>query len=69
MYWADSRSQAVRQGDWKLINFGNEPDKERTELYNLATDPNETKEVSARHPDVVAKLRAELAQQKSRDVP
>lgn len=35
-------------------------DPKHDELFNLAEDPSETKDVSAAHPDVVAKLRAAL---------
>ena len=34
-------------------------------LYNLATDPGETKDVAAEHPDVVAKLKAEAARREA----
>ena len=64
LYWADSRSQAVRQGDWKLIHLG----QNRRELYHLAADPNETNEVSNDHPDVVSRLWDELTRQRSSDV-
>jgi len=57
--------QCVRVGDWKLVRQHlNPPAKAKnppaptTELYNLATDPSETKDVAAEHPDIVAKLSA-----------
>jgi arylsulfatase A len=34
-------------------------------LYNLASDPGETKNVAAEHPDIVAKLKAEAAQREA----
>jgi len=55
--------QCVRVGDWKLVrqnlNAGpNAARKPTTELYNLATDPRETTDVAAQHPDMVAQLSA-----------
>jgi len=51
-------SQAVRQGDWKavLLNLNNDR-PEKFELYNLATDPGETRDVSAQHSEVARRLR------------
>ena len=43
---------AVRQGDWKLIS-GKE-----LELYNLASDMSETKNLIAEEPEIAAKLNA-----------
>jgi hypothetical protein len=32
----------------------------KVELYNLAQDPNETKNVAAEHPELVAKLKSRI---------
>ncbi len=50
---------AIRQGDWKLIEWyeGDSP-----ELYNLASDPGEQQNLAARRPEEVARLRARLAE-------
>ena len=48
--------QAVRSGDWKSIRLGKE--KGRVQLYDLATDPGETQDVAADHPEVVAEATA-----------
>jgi arylsulfatase A-like enzyme len=55
--------QCVRVGDWKLVrqhlNPGpkqKNPPAPTTELYDLARDPQETTNVAAQHPDIVAKL-------------
>ncbi|HEX6987151.1 MAG TPA: sulfatase/phosphatase domain-containing protein, partial [Planctomycetaceae bacterium] len=47
-----------RRGDWKLIV----PEKETggPELYDLAADPHETRDLAAEHPDRVAALRERL---------
>jgi hypothetical protein len=50
----------VRQGDWKLILFHHDaPDqKDRFELYNLAEDVGETKNLAAEQPGRVKTLEA-----------
>ncbi len=60
--------QAVRVGDWKLVRLHlldtpKKPAAPTTELYNLGTDPAETTDVAAAHPDLVAKLEKILAEQ------
>lgn len=45
---------SVREGDWKLHRVPRR-------LYDLATDPGETLDVSAAHPAVVARLEGQLA--------
>ncbi|MDO8542903.1 MAG: arylsulfatase [Opitutaceae bacterium] len=52
-YWEYAPQQAVRQGDWKA--YRGEPNGP-IELYHLAEDIGETKNVAARHPDIVARL-------------
>jgi arylsulfatase A-like enzyme len=58
--------QSVRMGDWKGIHRNllpkGKPDY-RIELYNLATDRAETKDVSAQHPEIVAKLEKIMREQ------
>lgn len=49
---------AVRQGDFKLIEFYED---ERVELYDLKNDPSETTNLAGRMPDRVATLRTKLA--------
>lgn len=56
MYWyQDSVGWAIRKGDWKLLmrNGGDGP-----ELFNLATDPEESKNLAADEPVKVSELRA-----------
>lgn len=48
---------AVRQGDWKLIEFYDSGD---SELYNLADDEGETVDLAAKTPEKLARLKAEL---------
>ena len=62
--------QCVRVGDWKALRRNLNPNPKakdqkpgEIELYNLAADPAETKDVAAQHPDIVAKLAAILREQ------
>jgi arylsulfatase len=54
--WEIFGNHAVRQGDWKLRwqhkSFG----KGDWELFNLATDPTERKDIAAEHPEKVKTL-------------
>ena len=45
------RLSAVMKHTWRLLN--------RYELYNIAEDPGQVKDIAARHPDVVADLQRE----------
>ena len=49
---------AVRDGDWKLIEFYED---NRLELYNLARDPGEKKNLLHQHGDVADKLKQALS--------
>lgn len=60
LYWElhnDGFTQALRQGDWKAVRPHGKP----MELYNLAQDPQEKKNVAAQHPDEVKKISALMA--------
>ena len=60
-YYKGNRLEAVRSGTWKLIVFeGAEKGQPRgtLELYDLATDIGEEKNVADAHPDVVQRLTA-----------
>lgn len=48
---------AIRQGDWKLIEFFEDG---RQELYNLKDDPGESANLAAAHPETARRLRAAL---------
>jgi arylsulfatase A-like enzyme len=51
-------SGAIRQGDWKLIEFF---DTHTIELYHLADDPGEQNDLADKHPDKTADLKKRLA--------
>lgn len=59
LFWrtGGGQSYAVRAGDWKLVRNGKQPD----ELYDLAKDIAEAKDLAASRPEVVARLAADLA--------
>lgn len=61
LYWKVSSSgsaPAMREGKWKL--HLSRKKKQGIELYNLETDPSESHNVSAKHPEIVAKMSASL---------
>lgn len=51
---------AVREGDWKLIWFYTDG---RAELYDLAHDIGETRNLAAQQPEITAALRKQLREQ------
>lgn len=63
LYWdyghvRGNYSQAVRFGDWKAIRNG---PNAKLELYNLADDIGETRDLAAQHPDLVARAEQYIA--------
>jgi arylsulfatase A len=53
LYWEAAPQQAVRRGDWKLFRAApNQP----VELYSLAADIGETKNVAGAQPEIAASL-------------
>lgn len=55
--WPERAADAIREGDWKLIVW---KQGERVELFDLATDPNETTNLVDSQTDRVRSLRAKL---------
>jgi hypothetical protein len=65
--------QAVRINEWKGVrindrNRGKKNNKRALELYDLANDIGETRDVSADHPDIVAQIR-DIMQNQHVDLP
>ena len=56
--WRTTPAGAMRQGDWKLIEFF---EGRRVELYNLRDDIGETKDLAARLPEKAKEMRARLS--------
>ena len=55
LYWEIDGWTAIRQGTWRAVK----PNKAKTwELYDLASDPSESKDLAAAQPDLLAKLTA-----------
>jgi arylsulfatase A-like enzyme len=50
-YYSGTSLQSVRSGAWKLRHV-----KEKDELYDLATDISESKNVASDHPEIVKRL-------------
>lgn len=64
MYWRTPSAKAVRQGDWKLIQFrGNGP----IELFHLKDDPLEKTDLADQEPARVSELLALLEHLAARD--
>ena len=60
LYWespAKQGAQAVRMGDWKgvRLNVKRNPSA-KVQLFNLKSDPAESRDVAAEHPDVVQRI-------------
>jgi arylsulfatase len=56
LYWQHLNHSAIRDGNWKLVTL-DDRDATRWELYDLAQDRSETKNVAADNPEVVGRLR------------
>lgn len=57
LYWRTNRGIAVREGSWKLII---DAKGEKAELFDLASDPNESEDLAAKQPEKVALLRGKV---------
>jgi len=60
LYWEfyeQGGKQAVRRGDWKAVRLDAITSPARPiELYNLAEDVSETRDIAAEHPEIVAEM-------------
>ncbi len=59
LFWRFGQQWAVRSGDWKLVNARGGSGS--AELYDLAADIGESKDLAKEKPEIVEKLRAEYA--------
>lgn len=62
-YHHSTPAGAIRSGNWKLIEFFED---DSAELYDLGSDPGESRDLSAEQPPRVQRLRSELAQWRER---
>jgi arylsulfatase A-like enzyme len=54
LFWEHLGKRAVRRGNWKAVGSKKDP----WELYDLKTDPTETKDLAAGNPERIAELKA-----------
>ncbi|HEY9116895.1 MAG TPA: sulfatase/phosphatase domain-containing protein, partial [Roseivirga sp.] len=60
LYWefpSYNGQQAVRMGDWKGVRTNMMDGNLEIELYNLAIDPTEQKNIASENPEVVASIK------------
>ena len=55
LFWREAENWAVRRGPWKLVGAGG-----KSQLFNLDDDIGESKDISARKPELVEDLLASL---------
>lgn len=63
LYWEHSGPenwQALRRGAWKVVRRRVQTKEPLLELYDLAADPGETRDLAAARPELAAELLAEL---------
>ncbi|MFN3324186.1 MAG: sulfatase [Bryobacteraceae bacterium] len=60
LYWRYSPNIALRQGEWKLVRQAGRGAPGEFQLFHLAKDVGETRDLSAREPARLAALKAEL---------
>ena len=58
---------AIRDGDWKALRRNLRKGKQPLpwELYNLATDPSESKDVASEHSELVKNLETEFLKRRT----
>ena len=63
LYWELGSSQAIRDGEWKLVRHWNKSEGRvrSVELYDLASDPGEERDLAKTKPALVDELSAQLA--------
>jgi arylsulfatase A-like enzyme len=60
LMWRTSPSRAIRSGDWKLIQAETPEGARRTFLFNLKSDPGETRDLAKAQPAIAARLARKL---------
>ena len=67
LYWRTHSAQAVRREDWKLIHHGRLLTEGQYELFNMAEDPLEKRDLMKENPGIFSNLKGELMKQLARD--
>lgn len=60
LYWEAGRTQALRDGNWKILRRISQEGEVAVELYDLAADPRETDDLSGKRPELRDRLLALL---------
>ena len=60
LYWEYGNQQALRAGDWKAVRKKLKQGDKSIEIYDLASDPAETTNLSGERPEVLARMEARL---------
>lgn len=68
LYWNTGSQLAVRRGDWKLIQNGPSLDQGTVELYDIAEDPYEKKDLAGERLTLTTQLREIMAGQRALDI-
>lgn len=55
-YWRQGSRTAVRKGDWKLVNMSRDLSRPKWELYDVAADIRESKDLAAEQPKRLEEL-------------
>ena len=56
LYWEYGNQQALRAGDWKAVRKKLKKHDMTTELYDLASDPEESNNLAKERPEVLARM-------------
>ncbi|WP_296460995.1 sulfatase [Rubinisphaera sp.] len=51
LFWRQKQRAALRMGDWKIVNHSLNDNKSQWELFDLANDISETKDLAEENPD------------------
>lgn len=65
----EDRAAALRRGDWKLVIQRRAGAGEKAELFNLARDPHEERDLAAEEPGRVTRMRARIEALRKEAVP
>ena len=66
LYWRLGEQRAIRMGDWKLVRHD---DSEKMELYNLAQDISESRDLAETNPQKLKELQAAWDKWNAQNVP